>query len=174
MDAQHLSKPDPRPKRRKDGDNPYTIYTVGIDTASPRYYVSFTDEFGQKNCCEVSKEVYQQFDIFDIFEKEDIRYMNEQERHYERSELSEITLERRSVGKQEDIEDIVSQRLEEAKLHQAIQELPQVQRDRLVSYYFHQETYQTIADKNGCTVMPVQRSITSAQKKIKKYFAKGG
>lgn len=36
MDAKHLSKPDPRPKRRKDGDNPYTIFTVGIDTKLPQ------------------------------------------------------------------------------------------------------------------------------------------
>lgn len=27
MDAKHLGKPDPRPKRRKDRDNPYTIFT---------------------------------------------------------------------------------------------------------------------------------------------------
>ena len=32
MYGQHPNKPDPRPKRRKDRDNPYEIFTVGIGT----------------------------------------------------------------------------------------------------------------------------------------------
>lgn len=38
MDGQHPNKHDLRPKRRKDKDNPYEIFTVGIGTDSPHYY----------------------------------------------------------------------------------------------------------------------------------------
>ena len=35
MDTRYPENADPRPKRRKDKDNPYTIYTIGADTESP-------------------------------------------------------------------------------------------------------------------------------------------
>ena len=34
MDGQHPNKFDPRPKRRKDKDNPYEIFSAGIGTDS--------------------------------------------------------------------------------------------------------------------------------------------
>lgn len=43
MDGNHPKNKYLRPKRRKDRDNPYTIFTSGIDTDSPRYYLAFTD-----------------------------------------------------------------------------------------------------------------------------------
>ena len=43
MDGNHPKNKDPRPRRRKDKDNPYTIFTVGINTDTPNYYLSFTD-----------------------------------------------------------------------------------------------------------------------------------
>lgn len=170
MDAKHLNKPDPRPKHRISRDNPYRIYTIGIDTDSPQYFVTFRDESGQEICCEVSEKVYSQFEVFEL---EDIRYMNERERHYEKYELSELEIERRSVGKQEDIDDIVSQHLIEEKLHNAVQTLPELQRERIIRHYYLKETYQSIANRSGCTVMPVQRSICAAQKNIRKFMKNG-
>ena len=53
MDGNHPKNTDPRPKRRKDKDNPYEIITVGINTASPHYYLSFTDGGQVKRCVEI-------------------------------------------------------------------------------------------------------------------------
>ena len=39
MDGRHPESIDPRPKRRKDKYNPYKIFTTGIDTPSPHYYL---------------------------------------------------------------------------------------------------------------------------------------
>lgn len=43
MDAVTKNSIDPRPKRRKSKDNPYTIYSIGIESDAPRFYVSFRD-----------------------------------------------------------------------------------------------------------------------------------
>ena len=53
MVENHLKNRDPRPKRRKDKYNPYTIFTVGINTDSPRYYLSFTDSQNIHICMEI-------------------------------------------------------------------------------------------------------------------------
>lgn len=41
MDGQHLNIFDKRPKRRKDKDNPYELFTVGIGTPEPLYFIRF-------------------------------------------------------------------------------------------------------------------------------------
>lgn len=49
---------DPRPKRRRDKDNPYEIFTVGIDTDTPHYYIRFRDGVSAEHCLEISRELF--------------------------------------------------------------------------------------------------------------------
>ena len=86
MDGKHPKNADPRPKRRRDKDNPYMIFTTGINTATPHYYLSFEDSGGVERCVEIDKPL---FDVFDRFELEDISFMNEVDRHYGQSEQTE-------------------------------------------------------------------------------------
>ena len=37
MDGKHPKNADPRPKRRRDKDNPYMIFTTDGNTANPHY-----------------------------------------------------------------------------------------------------------------------------------------
>ena len=53
MADSHLKNIDRRPKRRRDKDNPYTIFTTGINTATPHYYLSFVDCGREKRCIEI-------------------------------------------------------------------------------------------------------------------------
>ncbi len=53
MDKYDPKNIDPRPKRRRDKDNPYRLFTVGIDTDCPHFYVEFIDSHGIKVCTEV-------------------------------------------------------------------------------------------------------------------------
>ena len=48
MADSHPKNLDPRPKRRRDEDSPYEIYTAGINTAPPRFYLFFKDGGGVK------------------------------------------------------------------------------------------------------------------------------
>ena len=165
MADSHPKSIDPRPKRRRDKDNPYTIFTTGINTATPHYYLSFVDSNNMDRCVEIDRPL---FDAFDRFELEDISFMHKVDKHYERTEQTEALLNKRAVRPQEGVEEIVSQRMEVDKLHQAIAKLPEKQRRRVVLYYFREFTYEQIADMEGCTIMPVKRSIDAAIKKLKK------
>ena len=89
-------KKDPRPSRRKDKDNPYEIFSVGIDTDSPHFYVSFKDGQGVQICMEIDKAV---FDLLDRFELDDLSFLNEWDRHIEHSELTESALHARAIAR---------------------------------------------------------------------------
>ena len=164
MADSHPKNLDPRPKRRRDEDSPYEIYTAGINTAHPRFYLFFKDGGGVKRWMEIDKAL---FDAFNEFELDDLSFFNEVDRHYEQSEVTEATLNRRAAKPQESVEETVSQRMEVDKLHQAIAKLPEKQRRRLVLYYFGEFTYEQIADMEGCKHPAVMKSISSALKKLK-------
>ena len=164
MDGKHPKNADPRPKRRRDKDNPYELFTTGLGTAQPRYYLAFVDSIGTEQCMEIDKAL---FDVFDRFELDDISFMNEVDNHYEHSEQTEISLNRRAAYPRESVEETVSRRVEAEALYKAIALLPEIQRHRLVLYYFGDFTYQQIAEMEGCTISPVKRSIDAAIEKLK-------
>lgn len=170
MDGSHPENIDPRPKRRKSRDNPYTIFTVGIDTDTPRYYISFIDSQGINVCTETSKEL---FDLLNQFELEDLSYFNEVDNHYEQSELLEGTMENRMLYQRESLEDTVLRQDEYSRIHKAIAMLPLIQQRRLRMYYFEGMKYGEIARLEGCTLQAVAKSVTAAEKKIK-YILSGG
>ncbi len=165
MGGNHPKNIDPRPKRRKDKDNPYEIFTTGLGTDQPRYYLAFVDSTGTEQCVEIDKAL---FDAFDRFELDDISFMNEMDRHYERSEQTEQSLNKRAAQPQESVEDTVFQRVELETLRQAIAKLPEKQRSRLVLYYFGGFTYEQIARMEGCKYQTVQDAIYAALKNLKK------
>ena len=113
MDGSHPKNIDPRPKRRRDEENPYEIYTTGINTTHPRYFLAFTDSNKVKRWMEIDKTL---FDAFNEFELDDLSFFNEVDWHYERSEMTEATLSRRAAKPQESVEEIVSQQMEMDKL----------------------------------------------------------
>ncbi len=125
MDGSHPKNIDPRPKRRKDKDNPYDIFSVRGDTAQPHYYLSFMDSSHVRQCMEIDKTL---FETFDRFELDDLSFMNEVDNHYEQSEQTETSLNRRAVMPQEPVEETVARKIEVDKLHEAIAKLPDTQR----------------------------------------------
>ena len=109
MAGSHPKKLDPRPKRRRDKENPYEICTAGINTAHPRYFLAFTDGSNVKRWMEIDKTL---FDVCNEFELDDLSFFNEVGRHYEQSEVTKATLNRRAAKPQESVEETVSQRIE--------------------------------------------------------------
>lgn len=152
MDEKH-------PNRKKDTQNPYTLSVEnGI------HYITFKDGQGQLHKMEVDSAL---FALFDEFELDDISYMNVVSRHYEFSELTEQSLNDRAFQLPDSLEDTVFRKLESRRLLNAIPKLPEVQRKRLILYYFHGLTYEQIAKLEGCTIMPVKRSIDRAIEKLR-------
>lgn len=130
------------PKRRKCKDNPYTLNYIEEKNI---YTITFKDVKGHLNKVEVSEEVYR---VFDKFELQDIKELNEYDRHIEHSEIFENNLE----------------------LREAIQELPKIQRERLKKYYFENKTFEEIAEEENCTKRAVKFSVDIAIEKISKKF----
>ena len=150
---------DHRPKWRKDKYNPYTLCSE-----KGRYYVYFVDVNNRIQMVEVSKSV---FETFNIFELEDIFQMNEYNRHLEHSEVYEHTLNKKKDASEWSLEEYFENVQITENLHMAISKLPDVQKRRLKKYYFEEKTFDKIALEEGCTYQCVQRSVYRAVEKIK-------
>lgn len=156
-----------QPKRRKAKDNPYTIYKICFENEQIRYYLAFVDSDGIKQRIEINQELFRTFNEFEL---EDISFLHEIERHYERLEMTENELYKKALIYQEPIEEIALQNIDMDKLKQAIKLLPDIQRRRLTLYYFGSYTYEQIAIMDNCTRMAVKQSVDIAIKKLKKFF----
>lgn len=161
MDKRYPSNADPRPKRRKDKYNPYTIYSVGAETNEPHFFVAFADTTGKKVCTEISKEI---FELLNQFELEDLSYLNEVDRHYAYSDQTELESHTNSLNLSALPEDM----FEYDDLYAAINKLPEKQRKRLTLYYFHNLTLEEIANLEGVSFQTISKSIELAVKKLSK------
>ena len=125
-----------RPKQGKKMDNPYNLKIINNN-----YYIIFKSN-NKYNEVEVTKEV---FDLMNRFELDDLKELNEFDRHIEHSELTEHTLNNRMLFKQESIEDLIIRKTSLEDLRKTINMLSKVQRRRIKLYYFDELTEKEIA-----------------------------
>ena len=168
MDGNHPKNKGTHPRRAKAKDNPYTIYTTGSDNDHPKYILEFTD--GQKRPLrlEIDQALYE---LFDQFELEDKRLLNEVDRHYEHIDLTEAEIEHRAAFPKESLEEEIGRVLLYEELHKGIAQLTQTQQRRLALYYFHGLTYEQIAAAEGCRYQAVRDSVRSAIQKLKNFMS---
>lgn len=102
MDGKHPKNKGTHPRRAKAKDNPYTIYTTGSDTGHPKYILEFTDGQKRPQRLEIDQALYE---LFDEFELEDKRFLNEVDRHYEHIDLTEAEIEHRAAFPKESLEE---------------------------------------------------------------------
>ena len=157
MDGNH-------PNRKKDKSNPYTL-----SIENNIYYISFTDGQGIFHKQEISMELYAAFNRFEL---DDISWMNEASRHLTEADMGEEPLGHRIADPSEPVEDHVYRRIMYQELHKAIAQLPEIQRRRVLLYYFGGYTYEQIAEMEGCKYPAIIKSVSAAEKNIKKYFSK--
>lgn len=150
------------PIRKKDKYNPYELTVKNED-----YYVAFSDGQGNHYREKISWELYE---LFNQFELEDISHLNAISRYHEHSELTEGTLNQRALLQPEAMEDGVYRKIMYDQLHAAIGKLPDIQRRRVLLYYFGGYTYEQIAEMEGCTKMAIKFSIDIAIKKLRENF----
>ena len=157
MDGNH-------PNRKKDKYNPYTL---SIENST--YYISFTDGQGIFHKQEISIELYAAFNSFEL---DDISWINEASRRLTEADAGEEPLGHRIAAPSEPVEDHVYRRIMYQELHKAIAQLPEIQRRRVLLYYFGGYTYEQIAQMEGCKYPAIIKSVAAAEKNIKKYFSK--
>ena len=154
-----------------DNKSHYTLRTEVTDGIT-RYFVSFEDGQAIQRETEVSRPVYLEFLRFVKIERS-IRHWDE--RHREHSELTDETLHDRAINPQKGVEETVFDSLQNEMLRLAVQNLPEIQRRRFILYHEFGLTYEQIAKMEGCTKMPVKRSINRAEEQIReqiKFFQK--
>ena len=145
------------PKRRKRKDNPYTIL---FDEKRHIYVVQFIYNHKKQVEILISESVY---NIFNEFELQDLREMNEYDNHIEHSQLCESTLYKKMFKNNiESIEEIIIKKDCYELLHNAIRKLKKIQRERIIMYFFENLTLVEIARKEGCSKVAVKYSIDRA------------
>lgn len=154
---------DNQPKRRKYKDNPYILES---DKNLNFYRIIFTDGDGNKQSVEINHEMHCEFNNFEL---EDLREMNQYDRHIEHLEQTEEALYNKSK-KQISVEEEVEIKMRNEELYKAINMLPEIQKRRIKMYYFEDMTLKEIAEKEGCHLMSVKDSITSGIEKLKKFL----
>lgn len=155
-----------RPKRRKDKYNPYTI-----SKQDDHYNLEFRDGEGIQQYLKIDTEL---FDAFDDFELEDLSILNEYDNHIEHFDLSNESISQRAFDEPLSVDERTFNSIQIKVLHESIAKLPEKQKRRLMLYYFDGMTYEQIAKLEGCTIMPIKRSIDKAIEKLKSILKKGG
>ena len=151
---------DNNPKRRKSKDNPYTIYII-----DNKYIVEFKDGMGVIQKVDVSKDVYESFDRFELIDK---KQMNEFERHIASYDLSDEYINKNKTIKSQSTEEEFIMKTTFKELRDAIEMLSETQKRRLKMYYFEQFNLEKIAKIEGCSIHSVFVGIKRAEEKIKK------
>ena len=98
--------------------------------------------------------------------------MNEYDNHIEHSKIYEETLYRRSINKQESIDDYITRKVTYNKLMNAIKTLPEVQQRRIKKYYFDEKKEYQIALEENASHQAVHKSLVSAKIKLKNILEK--
>ena len=153
-----------RPKRRKKYDNPYTLKTV-----DNKYYVLFRDGLNIPRVIEVNKDIYE---LFNQFELDDLKELNEFDRHIEHKELSEESLYNRGVNNNEGIDDYIIRTSSYEELMNAINMLSSTQRRRIKMYYFDELNEYEIAKLENTSQPAIHKSLTQAKDKLKEILKK--
>ncbi len=145
------------PKRRKKKDNPYTLV---IDGVLPK--VMFVGANSELYSAEISPEVYE---LFDMFELEDLSELNEYDRHISNIDIEELPyflISNKPVSVEEEaVNNILAE-----ELKNRVSELPEIQRRRLVLYFFYDMTLAEIAIIENCSPQAVKQSIDISVKKL--------
>lgn len=155
-----------RPKRRKDKDNPYTISFNDIDNI---YIVSFKDGSSKNNEVVVNKEIY---DFFNAVELEDLHQLNIKERHIDfrtidgSEEMDNIIFNKMKDRYVSIDEDLINKEID-FEIKSAINMLSDIQKNRIIKYYFMNKTEEEIAIEENVSQVAIHKSIKDARNKLK-------
>jgi len=157
-----MDKYDIRPKRRKYKDNPYKLESIEDKKI---YRISFNDTLGKRCIVDVDFEI---FKALNQFELDDLKELNEFDRHIEHLEQTDELLYTKALLKKEKIEDYIIKKSAYEDLMSAINKLSDIQKRRIKMYYFDEYSNNQIAKLENCTSHSVRISIRKALEELRK------
>ena len=155
---------DKHSKRNKSKDNPYTL---SYNETTKSYVVEFKDNKNTIQKVEITEEIYQALDKFEL---EDISQIHKYRKHIEHNEVYEETLYHRAINITVSIDEEIESRFINEELKDAINKLSEIQKRRIKMYYFEDKTLEEIAKIEGCHFTSVKESISSGLKKLKNFL----
>ncbi len=138
---------------------------VVADFENNKYFIIFKNFEGKEITSEIPKEV---FDVYIESKKNYKKNQNEQERHWELSEVTEVTIYKRASKYQESIEATVINKETMENLHIAISKLPKIQNRRIRMKYFENLKERELAEKEQTSVRAIQYSLHCGIENLKK------
>ena len=154
-----------RPSRSRTKDNPYTIFATQDTGAQMHYYVRFCDSCGRNQEIEITEELYQAFDRFEL---DDVHEINQRNRHKTLSldAMSPEQIESLQIlnDPEEQLINVEFSRYQNECLTQAMALLTETQHRRLVKHYFQNMSYTEISEIEGVSLVAVRQSILAALK----------
>ena len=105
--------------------------------------------------------------LIKLYAKFHLSYLNELERHYADTEITERTMIASPPQVNSTVESDASEQIINRELRRAIKALPDKQRRRLCLYYFGGYTYAEIAEMENCSVHSAFMAVERAKEKIK-------
>ncbi len=142
---------------------------MDIDEETNTYIVEFKDIKNIIHRVEVSEKVYEAFDKFEL---EDISQIHKIRKYIERNEVYEETLFHKSINASISVEDEVESKLLSDDLKEAIKLLNDIQKRRLIKYYFEDKSLEEIALEEGTSHQAISKSIHRAIEEIQKNLKK--
>lgn len=149
-------------------DKTYTLREESVQSI-PHYYISFTDSAGNFQDLEVSETLYFEFRKL---ERKNRNLQQSDQRHKERNEVYEETLNKRAVFKPKGVEELIMETELSELLQKTIDSLPEIQRRRFLLYYEYDYKYYQIGAMEHCTASSVGKSISIAKEKVRAHIKK--
>lgn len=140
-------------------------YTLEYVENEDKYYISFKDSVGNNCRIEIEKEI---FDVYMTSRKAYTKIKNETSRYIEHSELTDISLYNRSLNKKSELDNIVTENINEEMIIKKIWELPEPQNRRVYMYIVKKLTMTEIAKIEGCAISSISRGINLGIDNLKK------
>ncbi|WP_313232592.1 RNA polymerase sigma factor [Tissierella praeacuta] len=148
--------------------NDYSLEIIK-ENNKDKCFVSFIDGYGKFQRLEINENIY--FALLDL-NRRDRNLTRLDERNLEHSELTEETWIRRSFKRPKGIEELILEKEMKKLFWQAIGELPEIQRKRLLLYYDYGFTLKEIAIMENCSIPAIKYSIDIAKKKLEEKIKK--
>ena len=107
------------------------------------------------------------YNPYEIYEKDGKYYVSFRngEKEYKDLEIGKNVYEAFNTF---ELQDVSHMNVVAERLHSAIQQLSEIQRRRLMKYYFEDKNYEQIAQEEGCSFQMVAKSVKAAIRNLKK------
>jgi len=130
-----------------------------------KFYVEFIDGMNVYRVIEVDKKIYEVMKEFELNEKSQ---KNKIDRHITKFEYTDEELYKKAFDKSLHIDELIEKNILIEELKNAINQLSEIQKRRIMKYYFENFTIEQIAKSESTTHQAISKSLKKSLKLLEK------